>query len=125
MSRPALPQRLAGALDEVRDATAEVLKAASREDADALREAVLHRGLAIEGLMPVMRDLERGLAPDQRRALETEADSLLRQGRDAEAALTSRLGRARDEVVSFEKGAAAVRGYAAPSGAPGGLDHSA
>jgi hypothetical protein len=125
MTRTALPQPLAEALDAVRAATTSLLAAASHDDPEALRGAVELRGLAIERLKPVMRDLEDRLAEDQRRALDAEAGALQRQGRDAEAALASMLEAARGAVASFGKGAAAVRSYAAPAGEPGGLDQSA
>jgi hypothetical protein len=125
MIRTALPQPLAEALDAVRTATSGLLAAASQDDPEALRGAVELRGLAIERLKPVMRDLEERLAADQRRALDDEAGALLRQGQDAEAAVASMLEATRGAVVSFKKGEAAVRGYAAPAGEPGGLDQSA
>jgi hypothetical protein len=125
MSCAPLPQPLAEALDGVRAATSSLLAAASHEDTDALRGAVERRGLAIERLGTVMRDLEERLAADQRRALDAEADALLLQGRDAETALASMLEATREASVSFGKGAAAVRSYAAPAGEPGGLDQSA
>ncbi|MBZ5637270.1 MAG: hypothetical protein LAO51_00785 [Acidobacteriia bacterium] len=125
MSVDVLPRPLIDALARIRAATTELIAAAKGEDPNALADAVDRRSCAIRELEPVLVGLRGDLTPPQRRAIEEEADALLRQGRDAETGIRSMLDTTRDAMQSFGKGAEAIRRYAAPPSGARGLDQSA
>ncbi len=124
MSPRRLPPAIAAALENVRAATDDLVRAASDENAEAILDAVGRRADAMRRLEPLVLAARKEPGRPYDDALVRAADVLAGRAREAGSALEATRATAARGLEAVEKGARVVRSYVSAGSEAVALDTS-